>query len=406
MSLQSYLKPSYENNVAGRYNKQAGRIIKFLSKRTEGETITVIAKGVKNSIPTVTKLVNDLIEQGFIVEEGKRVTESFGRKPSIYALNRERFFVVGLSVNLKKIQLYIYDISLKPIYNVVDDSFVLTDTIACREEVLQFVKKEILNSGIDKNNILGVGVALTGRVNGLLGKSYNYLSKGEDPLGDFMIKGLGLNVFIENDTRAIGLAEQYQCEEQDLSNALIINIGRGIGMSIVANSKILSGGDGFAGEFGHMQFVGNQGKLCICGKRGCLDTEVSGKALEELYAKSIQDGEKSTCEITSDEKIHYSHIIEAANRGDGLSIFLLQKQGKILGEALGNITNLLNPQCIIVSGRYGNVGDYFLNAIQSGLYLTALSSLLPQCKVISSSVRSDIETVGAGSLVLKRLELI
>ncbi|WP_439183369.1 ROK family protein [Carboxylicivirga taeanensis] len=406
MSLHNYLKLGYENNVTGRYNKQAGQVIKFLAKQPEAETITVIAKGVKASIPTVTKLVNDLIDQGYVIEEGKRATESFGRKPSIYALNREKFYVVGVSINLKKIQLYIYDISLQPVFEVIDDTFVLSDTLECRADVLQFMENEIANSGVDKQNILGVGVTLTGRVNGLTGQSFNYLSKGDESIADYLRKKLELHVFIDNDTRAIGLAEQYFYKDQDLTNALIINIGRGIGMSIVANNKLVSGGDGFAGEFGHMQFAGNKGSLCICGKRGCLDTEVSGKALEEMYNLAIDRGEKSTCEISDKKSIHYSDIIEAANKGDGLSIFLLQQQGKVLGEALGNVINLLNPQCIIVSGRYGRVGDYFLNAIQSGLYLSALSSLLPQCKVISSSVRSDIETVGAGSLVLKRLEMI
>ncbi|TAJ11917.1 ROK family protein [Marinilabiliaceae bacterium JC017] len=406
MTIHDFLNLNYTNNAEGRYARQIGDVVKFLAKKPEGDTIPVIAKGIKSSVPTVTKLVNDLKENEFIVEVGKRNTESFGRKPLIYTVNREKFYVVGVAINLKKIQLNVYDITLNSVYGASDRAFVLSDTIACREEVLSFIQTHIKKSGIKTDAIIGVGVALTGRVNGSLGKSYNFLTEGDCPFGEYLNKHIELPVFLENDTRAIGLAEQYCHKSHNISNGLIINIGRGIGMSIMAYDRILVGGDGFAGEFGHMQFVGNQGKLCICGKRGCLDTEVSGKALEDMYRQSIKDGEKSICEESQDGSVHYDEIIKAANKGDGLCISLLQKQGKILGEALGNIINLLNPEYIIISGKYGKVGAFFVNAVQSGMYLAALSDTLSKCKVITSSINADIETFGAGSLVLKKLELI
>jgi predicted NBD/HSP70 family sugar kinase len=406
MSTRSYLNQNLASDNEGRQGKQSERIIRYLSKSSAAVTIPNLASHIKISIPTITKLLNELIKKRLVVAEGKKKTVN-GRQPALYSLAKDRFYAVGAEVLLKRVQVTIINLNYKSEFSVSDKTFILENTYECCDRVIEFIDSAIEQSGVQRGHILGVGVGLTGRVNSQTGRSFNFFNFGDRPVADYLASKLGFPVCIDNDTRAIGLAEQVIGAHRQSGNTLILNIGRGIGMSMISNRKIIVGASGFAGELGHMQFAGNRGRLCICGKKGCLDTEVSGKALETDLAEAIAAGDLSS--VFNDENIsgvRYDDIIEAANNGDQLSLSLLQAQGEKLGTALGNIINLLNPEIIVVSGKYSRVGEFFLDSVRYGLHRTALKDTLSGCVLTSSQVASQAGAIGAASLVFRRYELV
>jgi predicted NBD/HSP70 family sugar kinase len=163
---------------------------------------------------------------------------------------------------------------------------------------------------------------------------------------------------------------------------------------------------GFAGEFGHMQ-MGNSQKLCICGKRGCLGMEVSGYALEENFKSAIKGGGISLANKgESLDEIRYEDILEAAQEGDGLSINLLQGMGEILGMALGNIVNLLNPELVIIGGKFAQAGYMFTDSIKTGMNKTALTIPLRYLTIKTSQLGSGTGSIGASAMVFKQHDLI
>lgn len=395
--------PAYNE---GRSINDSTKIIKYLSKSDSAVTLSSIANFLKLSIPTVTKLMNELKKRELVVKKGKKETDN-GRKPVVYTLRKDKFFAVGVEVLLKRVQVEIYNLDLKSEFLQTDKTFILEDSIECCNKVVDFINNAIELSGIPLDYIVGVGVGLTGRVNSHLGRSYNYFSFDDPPLAEYLSSQLNLPVFIDNDTRVIGLAEQVAGKLKNISNTLIVNISRGIGMSIMANKRFITGSSGFAGEFGHMQFGCNEGRLCICGKKGCLETEVSGRALEVDLAAAIAKGELSLrFDSTNVDNARYDDIIEAANNGDQLSTSLLQAQGEKLGTALGNIINLLNPEMIVISGKYARVGGFFRDSIQYSLHKTALIDPLSNCQISSSDIAAKSGAIGAAAQVFKRYELI
>jgi len=204
----------------------------------------------------------------------------------------------------------------------------------------------------------------------------------------------------------MGLAEQVLGQAKEARNALILNVSRGLGMTIIANRRLITGGMGFAGEFGHMQ-MGNSDKLCICGKRGCLGMEVSGYALEENFKQAIKEGGTSLAINDKPlEDIRYDDILEAANQGDGLCINLLQEMGEILGMALGNIVNLLNPELIIIGGKFAQAGYMFSDSIKTGMNKTALTLPLKYVTLKTSQLGSESGSIGASAMVFKQHDLI
>ncbi len=385
--------------------KQGLKIIRCLSKAEVSLTIPIIAENVKLSVPTVTRLIGELKAQNLVVEEGKITTDS-GRKPIVYAIKREQFYSIGVEILLGKIQISIVSIDLQIKYKFQDSEFKLENTEACRNEVCKFIKDAIVSSKLSNENIIGIGIGLTGRVNSSLGKTYNFFEFDDVSFASYVSKELGFPVIVENDTRVVGLYEFVVGKAKNITNALIVNISSGVGMTLIANKRIITGESGFAGEFGHMQFVGNKNRLCICGKRGCLDTEVSGKALEVFLNEAVVRGEKSLLLEHRDSSVHYEEIIDAATNGDVLAITLLQKQGEKLGLALGNIINLLNPEIIIISGKYARIDDFFRNSVKTALYTTGLKDPLRDCDVVNSEFTFDAGSIGAAALVFKKYDLI
>lgn len=388
-----------------RHQKQCSRIVKCLAKSNSPMTIPEISKHVKISTPTTIKLVNELIEGSWILDEGKKETDS-GRRPVLYTLNKEMFYVVGVEILLKRIHVTVVGIGLDVIYEEKNIDFVISNSQECLDSVVKFISSAIKKSKVKVDKIIGVGIGITGGVNSETGESFNYFNFMDRPLSQYMEESLGINTVIDNDTRVLGVAEQVFGRVKRTANALIVNMSRGLGITVILNKKVVAGGMGLAGEFGHMQ-LGEKSRLCLCGKKGCLGTEVSGFALEEDLFEALNNGETSIFfKVDEKRKYRYDDILDAAMKGDGLALRLLQQQGEKLGEALGNIINLLNPELIVIGGKVARVKDLFSDSVKMGLKKTALINPLLFCKVVVSNMGNDAGPRGAASMILKRVGMI
>ncbi|MFW6042973.1 MAG: ROK family transcriptional regulator [Marinilabiliaceae bacterium] len=406
MSLKSVLAEPEEASNQSRQAKQKKKIIRALAKAEGPLTIPDVQKQIKTSTPTIIKLLNELMADDLVLEEGKKETDN-GRRPTLYKLNIRRFYAVGVEILFKRISISVVRLDQHIAYEKQDIQFRLEDTKESLEYVINFIQDAMDECEISKEYILGIGMGITGRVNSNTGESYNYFTFTQKPLAEHLSKRLEKQVFIDNDTHIMGLAEQVLGRAKDARHALILNVSRGLGMTIIANEKIITGGMGFAGEFGHMQ-MGNSQKLCICGKRGCLGMEVSGYALEENFKAAIEEGGISLA-VGNDkslEDIRYDDILSAADQGDGLSISLLQAMGETLGMALGNIVNLLNPELVIIGGKFAQAGYMFTDSIKTGMNKTALTVPLRFLNIKTSSLGNGSGCSGAAAMVFKQHDLI
>lgn len=387
-----------------RQYKQLKIIISHLAKSSEGLSISEITKNVNTSVPTCTKLVKTLVKKGLVLEKGKKLTEN-GRKPTVYGLNKNKFYVVGVEILSKWIHASVIRVDLKTEYENLNRDFVLESTPACLEFIIQFIEKTIEASGIELSQIIGVGIGMTGSVNGHTGQSAKYFVNNEISFKTQLENRLQLPVIIDNDTRAIGIAEQVMGIAKGVENALIVKVSRGLGLSIILNRAIVFGGTGFAGNFGHTRFIGGN-RHCTCGKKGCLRTEVSGTALKNDLVEAIKNGETSHYfTLKKIEDYQYHDVLDAALKGDPLSIELLQIQGDKLGQALGNVVNLLNPDLIVIGGEFVMVKDLFIDAVKVGIRRTAFFEALQNCVILPSSLGRYLSSKAGGCMLLKSYEM-
>lgn len=391
-------------NKENRQLAQKRKIVALLNRSDKALTIPTICKRVKLSIPTGTKLINELINSDIIIESGKKETDN-GRRPALLKVDPEYAYSVGLVILLKGMSLSVFNLEMKEVYTVSNNHFVLENLPECLEEVAVFTQNAINESGVDQKRILGMGIGITGRVNVHTGYSYNYFNFLDSSLVDFFSQKLGFAVYVDNDTHVLGLAEQYFGKARNIQNAFVLNLSQGMGLAIISNGEIIGGEQGFAGEFGHIQ-LGDSNRLCLCGKRGCLGTEVGGHALEQNFHELIEKGENSLLLTHKDlSEIKYQDILKAASNGDALSISLTYNIGFKLGKALGNMINLLNPGIILIGGGFTLAQDILTDSIKSGMTHTALSLPLRRCKLMFSTTQ-DATIRGAGAIVFNQLQLL
>jgi predicted NBD/HSP70 family sugar kinase len=187
-------------------------------------------------------------------------------------------------------------------------------------------------------------------------------------------------------------------------DVLFLNLDYGIGTGIVVNSEIYYGKSGYAGEFGHIPFFDNE-IICHCGKKGCLETEASGWAMERMFKERLADSTSIvvTKYGTKPEDVKMEDIIRAVNDDDFMSIELIAEIGENLGKGIAILINLFNPELVILGGALATTKDYICLPIKSAINKYSLSLVNNDTKVVMSRLGDSAGIVGACLLVRDRL---
>lgn len=330
-------------------------------------TLADLAAQLNISIPTATKLVAELVDEGLVSDLGK-VETAGGRRPNIFGLASAAVYFAGIGIRRDRLDLVVTDLSNNIAARHTVGGFNLADNDACLETIVKETDKFLNSSGIPRDKILAAGVSLPGRVNPDAGRSYRYFNDPDTPLRNILEERLGIGILLENDTRAQCYAEYLARAEEGVRNMLYVNFGRGFAIGIVADGKLHYGKSGFAGEFGHAPMFDNN-VICSCGKRGCLETEVSGIAIENRMRALIGEGVNTSLreryEATGD--VHIDDIIEAGRHDDTLSIELIEEASGKAGKSVAMLLNIFNPELVVIGGNLAQAGDYMMLPMQAAV---------------------------------------
>jgi len=369
----------------------------------DGVTIAGLAKELNLSVPTVTKLLTDLKEEGYLEDNGKIETAG-GRRPNVFGLVAEVLYFVGVDVRRKRIEMVLMDFQGKVVCKKEGIPYTLENTPAALEKICTVTELFIEECGVDKAKIAGVGISLTGRVDPNEGYSYTYFNFNEMPLTEVLGNRLGIPVYIENDSRAMMFAEKSFGVVKDEKNVLFLNLGRGIGVGTMFDGKLYYGKTGFAGEFGHIPLFDNEA-ICHCGKKGCLETEASGIVLEKMFIQHLEGGETSLLseKWKAGQEILLYDIIKAANNDDVLSISLIAEVADKLGRGIGVLINLLNPDLVVVGGSFSLAGDYLMLPLKAAVNKYSLSLVSRDTRFKLSLLGENASMLGVAMLVRAKI---
>jgi len=365
-------------------------------------SLTDLSKLTKKSLPLVTSIVNSLVSEGYVMEQGLAPSTG-GRRPLMFLINPDlKKYIVAIAMDQLVTRLSIYDLSRRMIIPVQMLSFDMTEPDSDVNVLANFINKSITDSGIDKADILGVGMGMPGFVNAEEGINHSYLKVKNATLKKYISKELGLPVFIDNDSSLIALAELNFGEAIDLKDVMVVNIGWGTGLGMIMNGELYRGSGGYAGEFSHIP-LSSSGNLCSCGRKGCLEVDTSLLVMADKAEKAIAEGaESSMQELFKDKAKHPSdHFLQAVGQQDPVAISILTKASFQLGKGLATLIHILNPECIVLSGRGAKAGKMLLPPIQQAINEFCIPRIAEQTNIKLSTLTDEAELLAAASLMIE-----
>lgn len=359
---------------------------------------------------TVSDIVGELIEAGFVAETG--LGESAGGKPPIL-----------LQVQAQARHLICVDLSAIPFAGAVVD---LRGTIVqsmtalpvgspsepsttCegQEPVKGEAALEAVYALLDRlvqsvnSPVIGIGIGAPGLIDldkGVVRRSV-HLEWIDLPLRRLIEDRYHLPVHLSNDSHAAALAEYTFGELRGAQNLILVRIGEGIGAGILLSGHIHAG-DGFgAGEIGHLRVV-EGGRLCSCGNYGCLETVASPAAIVDHMQELVQAGKIPTAGQAGPTRINWDTVRQAFHAGDPAAIALIQEAGRYLGISIANLVSILNVRRIVISGCYAEFGDTFLDAISTEVKNRSLPTTAAETQIVHSMLGPEIVLLGVSALVL------
>ena len=399
------------NNGLTQVNKSSVELNKLMQKRTiirllhrnGNTTAPELSKKLKISLPNCLSILSDLIDSGFIENIG--VGESSGgRKPTLYGLSKDKCYVIACDVARFSASMAILNCDNKFVTPIIQIETYIDDD--------QFIEKLFVAAGkliseyqIPNEKIFGLGVDMPGLIDSKCGVNYTIKKEKYQNVGNQLALRFKKLIYIDNDARMHAYGEYCFGAAKGYENAVVIHWSWGLGLGIFVNGMLYSGNNGFAGELSHIPIVEN-GNLCICGKRGCLETIASSNTILKRIKQGISQGEISSVINkfhNNPDSISPEDVIAAARLGDEFSISILNEIGIGMGKGLSYIIQLLNPEIIVLSGPIAKANQYVLSPIQQSLNRLCLEKISGNTNIIISDQGDFSALLGTSEMVLQRI---
>ncbi|MEU6343530.1 ROK family transcriptional regulator [Streptomyces sp. NPDC046977] len=349
-----------------------------------------IARRAGLSAAAVTKAVRPLIEAGYLVDEADGAARTaLGRPANQVRVDAGRALFIGLKVTGDEIIGVLTDLCcrIRVARHVPLTSRDPGSVLAELAGLVQELRTEADGFGVQ---VRGLGVAVSGDVDRVAGvvRWSPFLEWRDIPLAEIVATVTGLPVTVENDVRALTVAEQWFGAGVGLTGFAVVTVGAGIGCGLVVNGTVVSGAYGVAGEIGHLA-IDPAGPLCHCGNRGCVEAIAADPAI-------VRDVRAATGVAVADA----AEALELAHRGDPGARAVYARAGEAIGRAIGAVANLLGPQRVIISGEGLAAYDLFADQIRDAFTAAAFGTAA-QCDLQTRPLPFDEWARGAAATAIQ-----
>jgi len=226
------------------------------------------------------------------------------------------------------------------------------------------------------------------------------------PLKKILERATNLPVFLENDANAAALGEYWIGAAEGAESMVCITLGTGIGGGIVLNGKVWHGAGDVAGELGHMT-VRPGGRMCGCGKRGCIETYASASGVARTARAKIQRNKHSAILALAGGKasaITSAIVYQAAMRGDVIAGKVLEETGRILGMAIGNLLNILNPAMVVLTGGLARAGRLLFDPLRAEVPKHCFPAAFRGTRIVPGKLGDDAGMAGAALSAFQKMK--
>lgn len=288
--------------------------------------------------------------------------------------------------------------------NIHFETNLSTRNIETPEGVVDLISNYIAELNINKHLIgIGVGAPNGNYLTGCIDFAPNLPWKGKIELAKLFENKFKKRTFLTNDANAAALGEMIFGQARNYKDFVVITLGTGLGSGIVINGELIYGADALAGEYGHIR-VKHNGRLCGCGRKGCLETYVSSTGVVRSINEMVSEHRESSHLIGLDNP-SAKDVFEASQNGDKFALHIIDYTAQILGSALADFACFSNPEAYILFGGIAQSGQDFADKVKQYMEENILNIYSNRIDVKSSALHDkNAAILGAASLVWSHLK--
>ncbi len=355
-----------------------------------------LARHTGLSRSTVSTLVAGLLAGGIVVEhEGDARAGQQGRPPTLLRLDSSAGLILGINFGHDDVHVAIADLSRTILAERIRALDVDRSAAAALDAAVELTDGAIAAAGIDRARVLGAGVGLSGPIDveagavhaGKILPGWVGVRPAEELAGR-----LGMAVHLDNDANLGALAEVTLGAGIGARDALYLMVSGGIGAGLILGGELYRGSGGTAGELGHV-LVDENGPICRCGNRGCLETMAGGRAITDLLRPGHGD------DLTLEQ------VVALAGGGDSGARRAIGDAGRVLGRSVAAIVNAFNPELVIVGGAVSAAGDVLLDPLRDAVHRYAIPSAARDVRIIRGLLGDRAEVLGALELAARQSDV-
>ena len=365
-----------------------------------------VKKKTMYSIATVADIISDLIDEGLVYEEDCQEAR-VGRRPTWLRLNPSGAFFVGVEFNAQMMYCAMLNLVGEVMWEASEpvrreDT---SDEIIAR--IVYHVEQAMEKTPGSQGRVSGICVGVPGYVDKEkgLGSSYTHLKNWVDvPVRQKLEEHFRLPCYIDNNINVMALAYKWFYFSDDVTDYVLVSMRTGVRLVPFVNNEVILSRSGFSGELGHVHVAGG-GRLCSCGRYGCLNSEVSNGAVLSTVHEGLGVGRFGPLlEMAGGEpeKITIELFCEAVNEGQEDAINLAKRVAMFMGEALGAVVNIFAPQVIVLTGNMPSaLGEGFVSAIYHEMEPYTIRANHQNLRVSASAFDQNIGAIGAAAMVMQ-----
>jgi len=358
-----------------------------------------IARQIGLSRSTVTEVIRDLLNSGYIREVGAGES-SGGRKPIVLEFQKDHRLILGVDIGATHVSAVLINLGGEIQAFEKRKHAVRSDPEGTRRLILHLCDLCLDEVSQGRERLLSIGIALPSPVDP---DHPEWVSEVVIPAwhGKHELRHLheryGVPVYVDNDANLGALAESRWGAGRGVDDLTYLKLGFGIGTGFVLNGEVYRGYTGIAGEMGHMPIAGND-LACECGLKGCLATRVGGRAMmariQELAPAFPESPLVSACD-------DLESIESAARTFDPLAMLLYSEVAELLGNAISGWINMINPRKVILGGAMPVLQDHVIQQTRKKLEACSIVGSVPITDICTADLGQHAESIGAATLALE-----
>jgi glucokinase-like ROK family protein len=359
------------------------------------------------SAPTVSRIVDDLIEDGLVEEIGVGSSNG-GRRPNLLRFCPDNNFIIGIDLGTTNIYGVLANLEAEILAEEKIPTQVEEGFKAVMDRTISVIEKLKGQLGKKQEHLNGIGMAVAGLINkkrNIVEFSPNFHWHDADILG-YLENKLNVPVCFDNVTRVMALGELFYGVGRKYKNFICVNVGYGIGAGIIVNSQPLLGTLGMSGEFGHITLEKDSKIQCYCGNFGCLEALSSGNGIARAARMELESGARSILlEMCQGDlnKLTAEMVATAAKQGDVLAWNVFHRAAEYLGIGISALINLFNPEAIVIGGGVTQAGDILFDTVRSTVKARALSKISREVEILPATFGQKAAVMGAVSLIMQKV---